>query len=418
MNKEGRYRALKLKRNDISKANVGMLVHSYYLKDLRVRLEAETLVEAGYNVDVICLKEPKKKGEQRKPSYEKVNGVHIYRLPLNQKRGSMLRYFFEYLITVMLGTWKLAFLHIKNPFQVVHIHNMPDLLVLAGLIPKCWGAKLILDIHDPMFELFTSSYRFGQNKCIKNILKLQEKFSCWLAHRVISVNESMRENLESKGIHPKKIFILHNFPDIKYLPIKKDNLYWPRHKDKIVLLYAGTITEQYRLDVAIRATALASKHIHRIKLLIVGDGNDLDRILQIADKLGVSDCVEYMNFVSIERLRDIMKDVDVGISCHQGGLFGDLQLCVKILDYITQGLPVVSSRTRTVIRYIPEDAIFYFEPGNAQNMAEQIIKMWNNPDLVNRKIEDSKKLLDKYSWQTEKHKLINFYQEITKNATN
>ncbi len=402
---------LHLDNNIIAKGNVGMLVHGYYPRDVRVRREAEALVEAGYRVKVVCLKEP---GKHEEPSRDEVNSVHIFRLPLSRKRGTIFRYLYEYLGLIILGTWKLILLHFKNPFQIIHIHNMPDLLILAGLIPKLFGAKLILDIHDPMAELYASSYRLEKNNMILKVLKLQEKFSRWLAHRLISVNETMRENLESNGIQPEKIFILHNFPDTRYLPIKKDIASWPRHKDRIILLYAGTITRQYRLDVAIKALALASKYIRQIKLLIVGDGNDLDRVLQLAHSLGTADCVEHMKPVDIEKLAGLMEDADVGISCHQGGLFGDLQFCTKILDYLTQGLPVVSSRTKTIKRYIPEDAVFYFEPENAQDMAKQIIEIWNNPDLVRDKMEYAKRLLNLYTWQKEKYKLVNFYQGLIK----
>ena len=401
-----------LGNNIVPKANVGMLVHGYYPADTRVRREAEALTEAGYRVEVVCLRAPKKLRKQREPHQEKLNSVYIYRLPLTRKRGRMFRYFFEYLGLIILGAWKLALLHLKNPFKVVHIHNMPDLLVLAGLIPKWLGAKLLLDVHDPMAELYASTKNARQNSRILKSLKYQEKFSYKLAHRVISVNETMRENLEGKGIQPEKIIILHNFPDPRYLPIKNDIASWLPHKDGLVLLYAGTITEHYRLDVAIKALALVIKDIPWIKLRIIGGGNKLNRVLKLAHNLGVGKYVEYLKPVNVDKLSYIMEDTDVGISCHQGGLFGDLYFAEKILDYLTQGLPVISSRTKTIMRYISEGAVFYFEPENAKDMAKQIIKIWNEPNLVRRKMENAKKLLHQYTWQREKYKLINFYQEL------
>jgi len=405
----------KLSTNTTPKLNVGMLVHGYYPRDIRVRREAEALVEQGYRVEVVCLRVPEEQGKQREPTRDIVNGVHIIRLPVSRKRGKIFRYLFEYIILIILGAWKLSLLHFKNPFQIVHIHNMPDILILAGLIPKWMGAKLILDIHDPMTELYASTSRLGKNRWVLSILNWQQRFSCRLADRVISVNESMRENLERKGIQQEKIFILHNFPDTKYLPIKNDISSWPRHSDGLSLLYAGTITEHYRLDIAIKALSLASKHLPWIKLRILGDGNDLIRVLRLANDLGVMDYIEHANPVGIDKLKDIMKDNDIGISCHQGGLFGDLQFTGKILDYLTQGLAVISSRTRTLVRYIPEEAVFYFDPESAEDMAKKIIKMWNSPDLVRKKMKYAKKLLPHYTWQKERYKLISFYQGLIKN---
>lgn len=396
------------------KARVGMLVHQYYPKDLRVRREAEALVEAGYRVEVVCLRAPKEPRKNREPYKDKVNGVQVYRLPITRKRGKTFRYLYEYLGLMILGGLILERLHFLDPFQVVHIHNMPDLLVLAGLIPKWMGAKLLLDIHDPMPELYSLKTSIMQNYWIVKFLKWEEKFSCRLAHYVISVNNAMYKNLRYKGIPSKKIFILHNFPDTKYLPVKYDINRWPRHREGFVLLYAGTVTEHYRLDIAIRALALVIKDIPCIKLRIFGDGNELNSVLKLADNLGIIRYVEYLKPVDFDKVKDIMVDADVGITSHQGGIFGDIYFATKILEYLSQGLPVISSRTKTILNYIPEDALFYFEPENVSDMAKQIIQIWNNPELVSWKMENAKRILDKYTWQVEKQKLINLYQELLK----
>ncbi len=135
-------------------------------------------------------------------------------------------------------------------------------------------------------------------------------------------------------------------------------------------------------------------------------------MLQLAHNLGVENYVEYLEPVPFDKMRNMMEDADVGISAHQGGAFGDLYFSTKILEYLTQGLPVLSSRTETILRYIPEDTVFYFEPENAKDMAKQIIQIWSEPDLVRKKMENAKRLLHKYVWEKEKYKLINFYQEL------
>jgi len=395
-------------------ANVAMLFHGYYPRDVRVRREAEALTEAGYKVKIICLRSPKQPGKEREPSEENVNDVFVYRLPFARKRGRTFRYVFEYLSLIILGGWKLTKLHFKSPFQVVHIHNMPDLLVLAGLIPKWMGAKLLLDIHDPMPELYNLKTGIVQNRLVEKTLKLEEKFSCWVADYIISVNDAMYKNLKEKGISVEKIFIVHNFPDTRYFPIKENIARWPKHNDGLVLLYAGTITEHYRLDLAIEALSIIIKSINCVKLKILGDGNELERVLKLACDLGVSEYIEYTKTVDVEKVKDIMKDADIGISTHQGGIFGDLYFATKVLDYLTQRLPVICSRTDTMLLYIPEEALFYFKPGDANDMAKQVLKIWNNPQLVTRQMKRAKKYIYKYTWQNEKQKFVHFYQNIIK----
>ena len=390
---------------------VGMLVHGYYPIDPRVRREAEALVSAGYDVDVVCLRRTGQPDQAIEPPTETINGVHVHRLPLERKRGSRLRYFFEYTVLTLLGSVKLARLHLSHRFRVVHIHNMPDFLVVAGLLPKWTGAKLLLDVHDPMAELYQAS-GFGRAGWVARALNWQQKVSCQLANRVLSVSESMRENLQRKGVPSDKIFIVHNFPDQRFFSNSAKITSWPRHRDKPTLLYCGTITDHYRLDIAVRALAIASKSIPGLRLRIVGEGNRVNSVRQLACDLEVGDRVEFLGTVSADKVPGIMADADIGISPHEAGVFGSLYFSNKILEYISQSLPVISSRTETLVRYIPEDAIFYFRPGSSDDMAAQILRLWNDPAEALRSVANARALIPQYTWESEQHRLSAFYEKL------
>jgi glycosyltransferase involved in cell wall biosynthesis len=289
---------------------------------------------------------------------------------------------------------------------------MPDSLIMAGLFPKWTGAKLVLDIHDPMLEIYRQTRDASGMSISREAVHWQERWSRRLADRIITVNEPMRENIRNKGIPSSRISVVHNFPDTLYLPMKDDIASWAPHKDHMVWLYAGTITKQYRLDVAVQALARALPYLPPITLRLIGDGNDLERVLHLADDLGVHDRIECLAPVHVDQLGMLMNEADIGISCQQGGPFGDLQFSSKVIDYLSQGLPVVASRTKTLARYIPEDAVFYFEPENPEDMAEKVVFLWNHPDIVKRKMENAKKLFPLYTWKEEKSKLVQFYREI------
>src|SRR6185369_3877978 len=117
------------------------------------------------------------------------------RLDLTKRRGSIARYLFEYLAFLALATFYLSYLHLKRRFQIIHVHNMPDALVFCALMPWMLGAKVILDVHDPMTELFASIYGLPVNHWLIKLIGLQEKISYAFPYLVITINESMRERL-------------------------------------------------------------------------------------------------------------------------------------------------------------------------------------------------------------------------------
>jgi glycosyltransferase involved in cell wall biosynthesis len=390
---------------------VAMLAHTCYLRDPRVRREAEALAEKGIDVHVIALSEDGRAPGAREPRHSVLNGVQIHRLPVRRRRGGPLRYLYEYFMVALLGGLKLALLHARRRLDAVHVHNMPDVLVFAAIVPRLTGSTVILDIHDPMAELFLSWNRNGGSKLVARLLRLQEKISCAFADRVLSVNETMRENLRGKGVADDKMFIVHNFPDQKLFPLREAPLSWPRNRESLVMLYSGTVTEHYDLGLAVKAIARLAGEIP-MKLRIVGEGNRLREVLDLASKLGVRDSVTPVGLVPLERVRDEMRQADLGISCHRAGIFGDLYFSTKIVEYLTQGLPVISPRTYTVAKYLPADCMFYFEPGNDEALAETLRFMWLNPAEVLRRLNTARQSVPRLSWQAEKMEFQAFYSDM------
>jgi hypothetical protein len=47
--------------------------------------------------------------------------------------------------------------HVKHAYDLIHIHSIPDFEIFAAILPKLSGAKLILDIHDIVPELYVRS---------------------------------------------------------------------------------------------------------------------------------------------------------------------------------------------------------------------------------------------------------------------
>jgi len=390
-----------------------MLVHAHYLMDARVRREAECLAKKGFEVHVVSARGPLGPNSSLEPSYEMVNGVHIHRVPLQKKRGGKLRYSFEYVTLTLLGAWKLLLLSLEKRFDVIHIHNMADFMVIAGLIPKWMGAVVILDIHDPMSEMFQAKYDLPESHLLIRLLKLQEWIFYRLADHLLTVSIPMAENVAKKrGCSFEAVKIVHNFPDGSRFPIREDRDGWPYNKDEIIFLYSGTVSEHYRLDIAVRALAIVSKSTPNIAFWILGAGNRLEEVLALARELSIGEKVKHIPPVDQAEVRSIMGKVDMGITTHEAGGFGDLYFSTKIIEFMTQGLPVISSRTSTIEKYISDDAVFYFKPEEVESLAKEIIFMIKNPSIVQEKIRNSRKILSKFSWQEEQKKFLSFYEQL------
>ena len=184
-----------------------MVVHKNYFQDPRVRRYVESLLTTGAKVDVICLSQD---SPSRNPGNER---LRVFTIPVQHADRSKSRYILEYIYAFFWFFIKLSILQVKNHYHLIHIHNMPDFLVFSALLPKLMGSRLILDIHDPMPEVFTSKYGEHPDNWMFKLISFQEKISCLFSNSIITVNSKCRSNLIKRGIPEGKISIIHNYPD-------------------------------------------------------------------------------------------------------------------------------------------------------------------------------------------------------------
>ncbi len=89
---------------------------------------------------------------------------------------------------------------------------MPDFLVFLSLIPKLFGSKIILDLHDPTPEMLITKFAENRDSWLTKMLKWQEKASIKFAHKIITTNKSFVDKFVSRGCPPDKINIVMNSP--------------------------------------------------------------------------------------------------------------------------------------------------------------------------------------------------------------
>ncbi|MDQ2944922.1 MAG: glycosyltransferase, partial [Acidobacteriota bacterium] len=137
---------------------IGMVTHSIYTSDNRVRRYAEALASRGDHVEVFALRR-----SSNLPRYEVVKGVHIHRVQDRFRKSERTKAGFLYRLLrfFCIVCARLTRRHFQKPYDVLHIHNVPDFLVFAAWYPKLTGARIVLDIHDIIPELFASKFQTG-----------------------------------------------------------------------------------------------------------------------------------------------------------------------------------------------------------------------------------------------------------------
>src|SRR5262249_6040611 len=133
-----------------------MVSYSDYESDSRVRRYGETLVRQGYRVDALAL------NIAGKSTGDVVNGVRVFRIQNRvYDEHSKFTYLRKLLLFLARSMFFLAREHLKEPYDVIHVHSVPDFEVFSALVPKMMGCKVILDIHDILPEFYASKFKIS-----------------------------------------------------------------------------------------------------------------------------------------------------------------------------------------------------------------------------------------------------------------
>ncbi|MGA8753589.1 glycosyltransferase family 4 protein [Candidatus Deferrimicrobium sp.] len=388
--------------------HVCMVAYTNYRFDGRVRREAEAVATLpGYSVTVLTYK------EKGKPATFEMEGVLIRELDIPKYRGeNQARYILSY-----VGFTFLAFLECTKRFarkslDVLHVHNMPNFVVFAGLIPWMAGRPIILDVHDTMVETYAAKFGGRSGKILKWALRIEESISCRMARRIVCVNDIQKEAMVRRNIPEEKILVVMNVPDPGVFDPATPVHARLKEGGKFRMIFHGTVAKRIGVDLVARAISRLNGNVPGMEFHLVGDGDDLADFKELSRSLGVDGKVHVRGKVPLEVLPSILKDMDLGIVPNGKNIATELMLPVKMLEYIALGIPVVAPRLRTISHYFTEDMVFFFEPDDVDSMGEAIRAAFRSEgDRLNRATE-ARRFLDKYGWEHHKKGLTEMYQAL------
>jgi len=360
----------------LNKKRICSVVQEYFPKDIRIRKQTETLIKNNFSVSVICLRN---KWEKK---HEVIDGVEIYRLNLSKKRASIFRYILEYFLFFILAFIKLNILDLKKRFNIVQVNNLPDFLVFSTIIQKLKGSKIVLDMHEIMPEFFMSKYNKSYSSFIIKLLKIIEKISLRFSSEVITINEPIKEIFQRRAIPNKEITIVMNTVDETVYPkMKLEN------DGYFNLVYHGTLSEIYGLDLAIQALKEFTKNDNQFRFYIFGEGPQRDYLRTLIESNNLQKSIFLMGQVPFEEIMFNLKKMTIGILPIRKDIFLDLSFSNKLAEYIYLKIPVIISNLNATQYYFSDDEITYFNAGDIKDLYKNIYFAYKNPETMREKAE-------------------------------
>lgn len=382
-----------------------VLLFSEYPSDPRPLRAAEAMRDAGMKVEVICLRQTPEETLR-----ERVDDIAVRRLPIGKIRGSKLSYLWQYsafLTLCFLIALKRSF---QKRYDIVHVHNMPDILVFSAILPKLFGARVILDLHDPMPELMSSIYGLPERHWLVGSLRVAEKLSIKFSDRVITVNQACRKIFSARSCREEKIVVVMNAPNEKLFTFVAAPEPVPK---RLVIMYHGSIVERHGLDLAVKSLQTVLRRYPNATLRIFGARNSyLDSVLALAQQLGIQHAVQHMGSVSQREIVKAIDDCDIGIIPNRRSIFTEINTPTRIFEYLSRGKPVVAPDSPGITDYFSESELLYFKLGDAEDLTKAILRAAESPSATRDVVIRGQRVLLAHRWSEERNRLLAVVKEL------
>ncbi|MGA1192862.1 MAG: glycosyltransferase [Kiritimatiellia bacterium] len=387
-----------------SRHRVCMMAYAFYDTDNRIIRYAETLAKRGDQVDVLALRRP---GQL---ATEWVRGVRVLRIQERTRNEERKRsYLLRILQFFVLSSWVLARKNMQARYDVIHVHSVPDFEVFAALLPKLMGSRVILDIHDLVPEFYLSKFGATRHGISYRVLLLIERLSCRFADHVIVANHIWHGWLVKRSIDAEHCSVVLNYVVV---PPGKNGQARRLNHQPFLIVYPGGFQWHQGLDIAIRAFAIAHRQMPRAEFHLYGEGSEKPALQRLVHDLGLSECVKIRDAVPFHEVLGLLARADLGVVPKRADSFGNEAYSTKILEYMSQGVPVLVSRTAIDTYYFDEQTVQFFRSGDVEEMAAAMVELSRDPVRRAQLIDRGYAYVAANNWEVKQQEYLGLIERL------
>ena len=244
----------------------------------------------------------------------------------------------------------------------------------------------IVKIDDAVYERST-----GIKSLQRKIEKIINSKTLRTATKVlVSNNDTSEIIINEYGVLPEKIAIIPNGVDLSLF-----NASSQKNPKKVV--FVGAMYHHRGLDVLLDAIPKIIKKIPDAKFILLGSGNELEKLKDIVSAKKLENSVEFKGWIGREKIPENISDAAIGIGPLRLTSVTSRALPIKVLEYMAVSLPIIAQKGTLPNDVLVNEKNGYFIDG-AEDLAGKISLLLNESEKINQMGSQSRLMVEKFSW--------------------
>ena len=272
-------------------------------------------------------------------------------------------------------------------------------------LKKVTGLPYVVSFYGMDYEYIP----FKRPEFIKYYQKLFKEVDCFICE-----GEHGKKILTNTyGVSPNKIRIVH-------LGVESEKIQFYRRKrnaGQLNLIQIASFVEKKGHKYTVSAVAEALKTCPDIRLTLVGSGKLKETVQNQVVDLGISENVEFIEFIDYAKLHSYLQNFDVFIhpSCYAVDRDCEGGAPVVLLDAQATGMPIISTNHCDIpSEVIHEKTGLLSDEGDVRSLAESVIRFCRMSENEYASFADSARfhVHQKFSIHSNAAELANIYSQL------
>ncbi|MEE9378714.1 MAG: glycosyltransferase family 4 protein [Candidatus Lokiarchaeia archaeon] len=259
--------------------------------------------------------------------------------------------------------------------------------------------KRILNIHREIYLNIIGINLMTYHRLEKTGFKIHKN--------VVTISEPSKDQIiYYYGIKEKYIKVIPNGINIKRFNPSNYSIEIRKKYGNNILLYTGLMVQRKKVPVLLKAIPFVIEEIPDVHLLLAGEGQFLNKNIQLSESLGIQNNVSFLGFVNDRDLQKYYATSDIYVfpSALEG--FGQV-----LLEAMASGTPVICANKRPMSEII-EDGGITFALNDPKDLSEKIIDLLTHREKLQNLGGNALKIARKYEWSKIAKKYYQYFKEI------
>jgi glycosyltransferase involved in cell wall biosynthesis len=187
-----------------------------------------------------------------------------------------------------------------------------------------------------------------------------------------------------------------------------------RGMNKCILCYVGSLNPQDGVDYLLRSLHYLVCDLKRsdFHCVIMGTGDSLEDLRDLAGNLELNGFVELTGFVSDEDLQANLAAADICVDPDPSSPLNDVSTWIKVMEYMASAKPIVTFDLKET-RFSARDAAIYVEPNKETEFAKAIAQLMEQPELQKKMgAYGRRRVEDELQWAKVGKNLLTAYETL------